>query len=194
LLIFNCCLIIPRLAQRDDSNETSGSVGCFTHTACLLLASWMWFQDGSWHIAETRVRSRFSQRCISLRNPRVRQGLSLAGEGSKTGHRDEYGKRIESPNDGGLQATGGAASASASADEDRVRGGNWWPAHGERHMFLVSSPLYCNAKEAQDKKANTNITEAFSAFRLSTPPLPGPCSFSFAQFLVIGLCIDFCCK
>jgi hypothetical protein len=110
------------------------------------------------------------------------------------GHRDEYGKRIESPNDGGLQATGGAASASASADEDRVRGGNWWPAHGERHMFLVSSPLYCNAKEAQDKKANTNITEAFSAFRLSTPPLPGPCSFSFAQFLAIGLCIDFCCK
>jgi hypothetical protein len=149
----------------------------YTHTVCLFLS---------------RCASR--GRCISLRNPRVRQGLSLAGEGSKTGHRDEYGKRIESPNDGGLQATGGAASASASADEDRVRGGNWWPAHGERHMFLVSSPLYCNAKEAQDKKANTNITEAFSAFRLSTPPLPGPCSFSFAQFLAIGLCIDFCCK
>jgi non-ribosomal peptide synthetase component F len=30
----------PRDAQRDDSHEISGSTGCFTHTAPLLLASW----------------------------------------------------------------------------------------------------------------------------------------------------------
>jgi ABC-type Fe3+ transport system permease subunit len=33
-------LIYPRDAQRDDSHEISGSTGCFTHTAPLLLASW----------------------------------------------------------------------------------------------------------------------------------------------------------
>jgi hypothetical protein len=46
-------LHIPRDAQRDDSQERSGSPGCFTHTAPLLLASWAEFQDRSRHIAET---------------------------------------------------------------------------------------------------------------------------------------------
>jgi hypothetical protein len=59
----------PRIAQRDDSHETRGSTGCFPHTSSLLLASWTWVQGSIWRIAETHVRRRFSQMCISLRNP-----------------------------------------------------------------------------------------------------------------------------
>ena len=69
-MIANC----PRIAQRDDSHETRGSTGCFTYTSSLLLASWTWFQDRIWRIAETHVRRRFSQMCISLRNPWARNG------------------------------------------------------------------------------------------------------------------------
>jgi hypothetical protein len=44
---------IPRVAQRAASQEISGSPGCFTHTAPLLLASWAEFQDRIRPIAET---------------------------------------------------------------------------------------------------------------------------------------------
>jgi predicted transcriptional regulator len=43
----------PRVAQRAASQEISGSPGCFTHTAPLLLASWAEFQDRIRPIAET---------------------------------------------------------------------------------------------------------------------------------------------
>jgi hypothetical protein len=46
-------ITFPRVAQRAASQEISGSPGCFTHTAPLLLASWAEFQDRIRPIAET---------------------------------------------------------------------------------------------------------------------------------------------